>query len=196
MTDQDRNRWDARYAAGDAPVRGAPNRWLVSQAASIDAYLAHCTLPPHALDLACGAGGSLLWLAARGWQVTGVDGSVAALALARAQLAAAHLLDRATLCCADLDAWRPPPARYDLITTFYFLDRRLWPSLRAAVRPGGLICLQTYHTGQLAVRPQTDPAHLLAPGELSALLTNWGWRILTTEQSRTTEAVFGAAPFL
>ena len=107
-----------------------------------------------------------------------------------------QLLDRATLRCADLDAWRPPPARYDLITTFYFLDRRLWPSLCAAVRPGGLIAMQTYHTGQLAVRPQTDPAHLLAPGELSALLTNWGWRILTTEQSRTTEAVFGAAPFL
>ena len=56
--------------------------------------------------------------------------------------------------------------------------------------------MQTYHIGQLAVRPQTDPAHLLAPGELSALLTGWGWRVLAAEQSRTIEAVFGAAPFL
>jgi SAM-dependent methyltransferase len=190
MTDQDRTRWDARYA-GDAPVRGTPNRWLASQAAQIDAHLASCSAPPHALDLACGAGGSLLWLAARGWQVTGVDVSEAALGLARTQFAAAGLLDRATLCCADLDAWRPAPASYDLITCFYFLDRRLWPSLRAAVRPGGLLVMQTFHTGQLAVRPQTDPAHLLAPGELSALLTNWGWRVLAAETTAFLEAVLG-----
>ena len=191
MTDQDRTRWDARYTAGDAPVRGTPNRWLASQATHLDAYLASCSEPPYALDLACGAGGSLLWLAQRGWRVTGVDVSAAALALAREKLDAAGLLDRATLLCADLDAWRPPPASYDLITTFYFLDRRLWPSLRAAVRPGGLLVMQTYHTGQLAVRPQTDPAHLLAPGELAALLAGWGWRVLAAATSATTEAVVG-----
>ncbi len=191
MTDQDRTRWDARYTAGDAPVRGTPNRWLASQAVHLDAYLAACAAPPHALDLACGAGGSLLWLAQRGWRVTGVDVSAAALALAQEKLAVAGLLDRATLRCADLDAWRPPPGRYDLITTFYFLDRRLWPSLRAAVRLGGLLVMQTYHTGQLAVRPQTDPAHLLAPGELAALLAGWGWRVLAAETSATTEAVVG-----
>ena len=192
MTDQDRTRWDARYTAGDAPVRGTPNRWLASQATHLDAYLASCSEPPYALDLACGAGGSLLWLAQRGWRVTGVDVSAAALALAQEKLAVAGLLDRATLLCADLDAWRPPPASYDLITTFYFLDRRLWPSLRAAVRPGGLLVMQTYHTGQLAVRPQTDPAHLLAPGELAALLAGWGWRVLAAATSATTEAVVGS----
>ncbi len=120
-----------------------------------------------------------------------MDVSAAALALAQEKLAVAGLLDRATLLCADLDAWRPPPASYDLITTFYFLDRRLWPSLRAAVRPGGLLVMQTYHTGQLAVRPQTDPAHLLAPGELAALLAGWGWRVLAAATSATTEAVVG-----
>lgn len=192
MTDQDRTRWDARYTAGDAPVRGTPNRWLASQATHLDAYLASCSEPPYALDLACGAGGSLLWLAQRGWRVTGVDVSAAALALAREKLGAAWLLNRATLLCADLDAWRPPPASYDLITAFYFLDRRLWPSLRAAVRPGGLLVMQTYHTGQLAVRPQTDPAHLLAPGELAALLAGWGWRVLAAATSATTEAVVGS----
>ncbi len=39
---------------------------------------------PKALDIACGAGGTVAWLAQRGWQVTGVDISTTALAIAQA----------------------------------------------------------------------------------------------------------------
>jgi hypothetical protein len=53
----------------------------------------------------------------------------------------------------DLDDWRPPPAAFDCVTCFYFLSRELWPWLRAAVRPGGLLALQTHHAGVLTVRP-------------------------------------------
>jgi SAM-dependent methyltransferase len=190
MAEIDRIRWNSRYRAGDAPVRETPNRWLARQAARIDARQAACP-EPRALDLACGTGGTVRWLAQRGWRVTGVDVSEAALDLAWAALAAAGLAAQVTFLHADLDGWRPAPASYDLITCFYFLDRSLWPSLRAALCPGGLICMQTFHTGQLALRPQTDPAHLLAPGELAALLTGWGWRILAAETTATTEAVLG-----
>jgi len=196
MTEQDRSRWNQRYRTGDAPVHARPNRWLAAQAALIDACQARCPAPPHALDVACGAGGTLLWLAQRGWQVTGVDVSEHALALAAPPLANAGLLARATLLRADLDAWRLPPAGYDLITCFYFLDRRLWPSLRAGLRPGGLLVMQTFHSGRLAARPQTDPAHLLAPGELAALVAGWGWRILAAETTDVLESVVGCpGPF-
>jgi hypothetical protein len=53
----------------------------------------------------------------------------------------------------DLDEWRPPPAAFDCVTCFYFLSRELWPWLRAAVRPGGVLALQTHHAGVLTVRP-------------------------------------------
>lgn len=194
MSESDRNRWNIRYATGDAPVRGVPNRWLAAQAAYVDACLARGATAPHALDLACGAGDTLAWLARRGWQVSGVDVSDTALDLARRQLTAAGLSAQSTLLHADLDTWRPLSNSFDLITCFYFLDRRLWPDIRIALRPDGLICMQTYHTGQLAVRPQTDPAHLLAPGELSALLADWGWQILAAETTATQEAVLGMKP--
>ena len=192
MTEADGRHWEGRYARGDAPIHARPNRWLARQAACVDALAAACAAQasgPRALDIACGAGGTMAWLAQRGWQVTGVDISATALALAQAQLTAAGLLSQATFVQADLDIWRPDPHSCDLLTCFNFLDRRLWPFMRLAVRPAGLICLKTFHTGRLADRPDTNPAHLLAPGELAALVESWGWRLLAAESDAQVEAV-------
>jgi 2-polyprenyl-3-methyl-5-hydroxy-6-metoxy-1,4-benzoquinol methylase len=189
VTDADRRHWEARYTSGRAPVHANANRWLVTQAAYVDALQAAAAPAPQALDIACGVGGTLLWLAQRGWLVTGVDISETALALARSQLESAGLVAHAALIAADLDAWRPAAASYDLVTCFYFLDRRLWPALRAAVRPGGLLCLSTYHTGRLAERPDTNPKHLLEPGELAALAESWGWRLLAAQTGAQLEAI-------
>jgi hypothetical protein len=57
------------------------------------------------------------------------------------------------------------------------------------VRPGGLLCLHTYHTGRLAERPHTNPAHLLQPHELAGLAEGWGWRILASRTDMRTDAV-------
>jgi hypothetical protein len=118
-----------------------------------------------------------------------VDISATALSLARLRLEGAGLGERATLVRADLDTWRPEALAYDLVTCFYFLDRRLWPLLREAVRPQGLVCLHTYHTGRLADRPGTNPAHLLQPHELEALAEGWGWRVLASRTDGRTEGV-------
>ena len=190
MTDTDRTRWETRYTDGTMPVHASGNRWLADQTAFLDTVTAASASPPHALDIACGNGGTLVWLAQRGWRVTGVDISTTALAQARTRLGAAGLLDRATLIEADLDTWRPAE-RYDLVTCFFFLDRRLWPSLRTVVRPNGLICLSTFHTGRLVDYPETNPAHLLAPGELAALIKGWDWRLLAARTDAQIEAVFG-----
>lgn len=194
MTEADRRQWDARYTAGDAPVQARANRWLVSQAAFVDAVAAACAQPPQALDIACGAGGTLAWLARRGWQVTGVDISATALARAETQLAARGLRRCATLVQADLDVWRPAATSCDLLTCFNFLDRRLWPAMSTAVRPHGLLCLRTFHTGRLAERPDTNPAHLLEPGELAALIASWGWRPLAAETGAQGEAILAQRP--
>lgn len=195
MTEADRRHWEERYTSGDAPIHPRPNRWLARQAAYVDALAgaraagAAGESRPEVLDIACGAGGTLVWLARRGWQVTGVDISPAALALAQAQLAEGGLLAQAVLVQADLDTWRPAADSCDLLTCFNFLDRRLWPAMRLAVRPSGLIGLKTFHTGRLAERPDTNPAHLLAPGELAALVEGWGWRVLSVESDSQMEAV-------
>jgi SAM-dependent methyltransferase len=71
--------WDERYRSRAGGIwSGQPNAVLVAEAADLE--------PGRALDVGCGEGADALWLAGRGWQVTGVD--IATVALDRAAAAA------------------------------------------------------------------------------------------------------------
>jgi SAM-dependent methyltransferase len=94
--------------------------------------------PGRALDLGCGAGRSSIWLAERGWQVTGVDFSDAALELARAARPDADWV------LADLREYEPAAAAYDLVLLLYVHvppDERRAILRRAAraLAPGGTV---------------------------------------------------------
>ena len=181
MTDDDRKLWNERYRQGQGPLSGRANRRLEPYADHVDA-LARAVRSrgetPTGLDVACGPGGTVIWLARRGWLATGVDVSEEALTQARAAAAAAGVAQRCTFLQVDLDHWRPPPESADLVTCFYFLDRSLWPALRDAVRPGGLFIQETFNINRQERRPASNAAHLLHPGELLALADAWGWAVL------------------
>jgi trans-aconitate methyltransferase len=125
--------WEERYAGSSRVWSGAPNRTLVDVVSSFE--------PGRALDLGCGEGADVIWLAQRGWRATGVD--IAQTAIARAQAAASDLgLPHVRFDAADLSTWRPD-GRYDLVTAS-FLQSRVALSrteiLRAVadrVAPGG-----------------------------------------------------------
>jgi SAM-dependent methyltransferase len=68
--------WDDRYRATELIWGTKPNRWVERELADLP--------PGSAVDLACGEGRNALWLAARGWQVSGVEFSAVALDKARA----------------------------------------------------------------------------------------------------------------
>lgn len=89
--------WETKYGARDGVWSGRVNSAL--------AEVAERLTPGTALDLGSGEGGDALWLAERGWTVTGVD--VSPTALARAEVAAdrAGLTERVTWVAADLDTW-------------------------------------------------------------------------------------------
>ena len=57
--------WDARYRSTDQVWSGKPNPHLVEHVSTLS--------PGAALDVGSGEGADALWLASRGWQVTGVD---------------------------------------------------------------------------------------------------------------------------
>jgi SAM-dependent methyltransferase len=118
-----------------------------------------------ALDVACGAGRNALWLAEHGWNVAGCDISLEGLRLA--QMGALRRGLRLQLFCADADTLLLPPHSLDLVICFFYLQRRLLPVLKAALRPRGLIVYKTYTSDQLryAGRPR-HPLHLLQPQEL------------------------------
>ncbi len=161
----DRERWDQRYTDPRACLDRGPNPLLPQ------------VVPPaapgaRALDLACGLGHNALWLAAQGYHVTAIDISPAALRLARAEMLRRRL-SGVTFIAADLDDFPLPPAAYDVVAVFRFLDRALFPAIRACVRPGGLVVYQTFNIHRLRLRPTFSPDHMLALGELPEFFPGW-----------------------
>lgn len=101
--------WEERYAGSSRVWSGAPNRTLVDVVSSF--------APGRALDLGCGEGADVVWLAQRGWQATGID--ISHTAIARARAAASDLgLPQADFSVADLSSWRPD-GPYDLVTASF-----------------------------------------------------------------------------
>ncbi len=135
-----------------------------------------------ALDLAMGTGRHTRAAAALGFRVYGVDRDVARLRRARAAGLAARLW------AADLEASPLPRERFDLLICTRYLQRSLWPDLRAAVRPGGFVIYETFTVAQLAhgAGPRS-PDHLLRPGELRRVFD--GWQIWHDRERRRPAAV-------
>lgn len=95
-----------------------------------------------ALDIACGSGRNAVFLAILGYRVLAVDISDVALNYldARAKNLGLGIQTRQV----NLADFEPPSETFDLAVVTYFLDRHLWPRLSGALRPGGMLFIETY----------------------------------------------------
>lgn len=160
MAEADRLRWNERYAHGEIDLSPVPR--LVQ----LEHFLHPAPgAPARALDLACGAGRNALYLAGLGYTVDAWDVSEVGLAHLRRAAQERGLAARVRVRQVDLEGAPLPVARYDLVLDTYFLDRRLLPAMPAAVKPGGLMFMET-----LLSTPQKPgrPDYYLQPGELRA----------------------------
>lgn len=111
------------------------------------------------LDVACGSGRHLLWLAQQGCQLTGVDRDVAAVA---------PLRGLADIIVADIEngPWPLAGRSFDAVIVTHYLWRPLLPTLIAAVAPGGVLLYETFAVGHERYGRPSRPDFLLRPGEL------------------------------
>jgi len=153
---EDRERWNTRYAARAAPGRGEPNAFLRK-------YIG--MLPRgHALELAMGEGVNAVFLAERGYSVTGID--VSDIAIERACHLARHVGVALDVRREDLTSIRLPANSYELVVCFYYLQRDLLPQIVTTLRPGGMVLYETFAAEQGLTGQPINPAYLLAPNEL------------------------------
>lgn len=124
------------------------------------------------LDVACGSGRHLRWLAARGHAVTGVDRDAQALA---------PLQPLGRLIVADIEAgpWPLPGETFDAVVVTHYLWRPLLPTLLESLAPGGVLIYETFTQGQASIGKPSRPDFLLRPGELLAVAQ--GLRIVAYE---------------
>jgi SAM-dependent methyltransferase len=126
--------YDKTYA-GLPEFQTAPTRLLVD---AVDGLT-----PGRALDVGMGQGRNALFLAQRGWTVTGFDVSTVGLAKASTAAAAHGLsLDAVHASDEEFDFGRE---RWDLIAILYALEKRSVFRVKEALRPGGLVVVEGAH---------------------------------------------------
>jgi 2-polyprenyl-3-methyl-5-hydroxy-6-metoxy-1,4-benzoquinol methylase len=126
--------WDERYAGPEKVWSGNPNAQLVAEVAGLT--------PGTALDVGCGEGGDVIWLARQGWTVTGADFSANGLARAARHAEQAGVADRVDWWLVDARTFAAGGRSWDLVTSHFLhppddgmvaVTRRL----AGAVAPGG-----------------------------------------------------------
>ncbi len=159
----ERDDWNRRWRERGFHCEDDPSDLLETELAGL--------APGRALDLGCGAGRASIWLASRGWRVTGVDFSDAALDLARASGAEVDWV------LADLNAYEPERGAFDLVLVLYvhlpIVERQaLLARAAAALAPGGTLLVVGHDLTNLGTGAPgpSNPDVLYTPETIAAEL--------------------------
>jgi len=150
-------------------VTDHPSTWVARWAKAI--------APGETLDLACGGGRHARLLASLGHPVLAVDGDAASLAQAAGPgiTTLQHDLE------AEDSVWPFAPGRFTGIVVTNYLHRPLFAHLAGALAPNGILVYETFALGNERYGKPSNPAFLLAPGELLDVAARHGLRVLAYE---------------
>ena len=146
--------WDQRYGEPGLAYGTEPNEFLAANAAR------HLPAKGEILSLGEGEGRNAVFLAGLGFRVTGVDSS--GVGLEKARVLAEKQGVRIQTVVADLGTFDLGVERWDGIVSIWChtpsaLRTRLHRSVVAALRPGGVLLLESYTPAQLEYKTGGPP---------------------------------------
>lgn len=149
------------------PAGAAPSPWVIR-------WLSLLPSGASVLDFACGSGRHAREAARRGLRASAVDRDTAALAAVGPGV---------QVRAADLEAgpWPFRGERFDAVIVTRYLFRPRFALLAALVAPSGLLIYETFAQGNERFGRPSNPAFLLAPGELYERSTRAGLTVLAFE---------------
>ena len=149
MAQADKERWDEKHQQNTMPHE--PIQFIKEYAP-----LAKGT---HALDIACGNGRHSKYLTTLGFEVDALD--ISSVAIAQLQnIPHIHAQE------VDFDSYTLTQNKYDIIVCTYFLERSLLPQMIQALKPGGIILMETFVAHEDNGRKASNPTFRLKEGEL------------------------------
>lgn len=147
--------WNERYA----------NNSDTPQACQVLREFSHLLTPQaKALDLACGLGGNALLLSKIGLVTTAWD--LSSVGIEKLNYLAAQQSLSVDAVVRDVIAQPPEANSFDVIVVSYFLQRDLFPTLLAALKPSGLFFYETFIADKPEATGPSNPDFLLQQNEL------------------------------
>ena len=135
MSLKDEEKWNHKYEVPEYMAGKEPVEWLKDHSGLLKRK-------GSALDIASGEGRNAVFAAENGYQTLAVDISTKGLEKALALADEKGVSIETQL--VDLDNWKIEQNAFDLILCFNFLDRRIFPAIQRALKPGGLIFYETF----------------------------------------------------
>jgi 2-polyprenyl-3-methyl-5-hydroxy-6-metoxy-1,4-benzoquinol methylase len=176
--------WEDRYAGAGQVWSGNPNAQLVAEASKLT--------PGTALDVGCGEGGDVIWLAGQGWHVTGADFSANGLARAAHHAEEAGVADRTDWWQVDARRFDAEGRTWDLVTTHFLhppggemvdVARRL----TTAVAPGGHLLVVAHAPSEhlFAGHPESQRRAMFLAADLLPALPEGFEPVVVEQRPRT-----------
>lgn len=168
-----KDQWDKRYSRptfvfGKSPVRFlAENYQYIPYEATV-------------LDMGMGEGRNAVFLAQKGYRVTGID--ISSVAVKKAYMLAEEFGVKFKGVVASLNEYKIAPASFDAIICFYYVDRSLIEKMKTWLKPGGILMYEAHTVREMRTKkaPESNPEYYLKEQELLSLFP--GMRVLKYEE--------------
>ena len=130
-----KTQWDARYAKPTFVFGKSPAQFLAEN-------YHYIPFESSVLDMGMGEGRNAVFLAQKGYKVTGID--ISSVAVKKSYLLAQEFGVKIKGVVASLKEYKIPPSSYDAIICFYYVDRSLVEKMKSWLKPGGIIIYEAY----------------------------------------------------
>ena len=135
-TSQDsKTQWDERYSRATFIFGKSPAQFLAENYHFIP-------YEGTVLDMGMGEGRNAVFLAQKGYKVTGID--ISSVAVKKSYLLAQEFGVKIKGVVASLKEYKIQPNSFDAIVCFYYVDRSLVEKIKSWLKPGGILIYEAH----------------------------------------------------
>lgn len=174
VSQDSKTQWDQRYSRPTFIYGKSPVQFLAEN-------YQYIPFEGSVLDMGMGEGRNAVFLAQKGYKVTGVD--LSSVAVKKAYLLAQEFGVKIKGVVASLKDYTIQPNSYDAIVCFYWVDRSMVEKIKTWLKPGGILIYEahTVRERERDSQKKSEPLdHFLKEQELIKLFP--GMRILKYEE--------------
>ncbi len=172
-TSQDsKTQWDEKYSRPTFIYGKSPAQFLAEN-------YQYIPFEGSVLDMGMGEGRNAVFLAQKGYKVTGVD--ISSVAVKKSYLLAQEFGVKIKGVVASLSDYKIAPESFDAIICFYYVDRALVEKIKSWLKPGGILIYEAHTTREKNKNKKvSDEETYLNEQELLKLFP--GMRVLKYEE--------------